>query len=185
VAVRGGGFRGNGFRGNGFRGNRVVVIRGGNRFGFGGPFFGAGVFPGFWGGGVWGGGAWGSPFWGDPGFVDSSFYDPGFAAGPGFVGYPSDNGFVSSAPAVQPAPSTIINQNFAGTPSDGYYRAADYYLIAFNDHTIQAAISYTVVGDTLRFITRQNETKMAPLSSVDLRFSVQINRDRRVEFRLP
>jgi hypothetical protein len=88
-----------------------------------------------------------------------------------------------------PAAPTVINQNI-GTPSAGassgaFYRAADYYLIAFNDHTIRAAVSYTVEGDQLRYTTREHEEKTAPLASVDVRFSEQINRDRRVEFRLP
>jgi hypothetical protein len=58
-------------------------------------------------------------------------------------------------------------------------------LIAFTDHTIRAAVSYTVEGDQIRYTTREHEERTAPLSSVDVRFSEQINRDRRVEFRLP
>ena len=72
-----------------------------------------------------------------------------------------------------------------GTSSGTFYRAADYYLIAFNDHTIRAAVSYTVEGDQIRYTTREHEEKTAPLASVDVLFSEQINRDRRVEFRLP
>jgi hypothetical protein len=58
-------------------------------------------------------------------------------------------------------------------------------LIAFTDHTIRAAISYRVDGDTIRWTTREHEEMQAPLASVDRRFSEQINRDRRVDFRLP
>jgi hypothetical protein len=111
---------------------------------------------------------------------DPYYYDPysyGASYGPGYydnVGY--------AAP--QPSAPTVINQNI-GTPSGSFYRAADYYLIAFNDHTIRAALSYTVEGDQIRYTTREHEDKTAPLSSVDVRFSEQINRDRRVEFRLP
>jgi hypothetical protein len=147
-----------------------------------GRFFNSGFFPVFGFGYGYGGYYGGYPYY--P-YYDSSYYDPygyydpgyyagayGYAGGyDGYAGYP-----VAAAP-------TVINQSIAAPP-EGYYRAADYYLIAFNDHTIQAAISFTVVGDTLRFITRQNEQKMAPLSSVDVRFSEQINRDRRVDFRL-
>jgi hypothetical protein len=83
----------------------------------------------------------------------------------------------------------VINQNIgtssAGASSGAFYRAADYYLIAFDDHTIRAALSYSVDGDQIRYTTREHEEKTAPLSSVDVRFSEQVNRDRRVEFRLP
>ena len=78
-----------------------------------------------------------------------------------------------------------IGQSIGTGDSGSFYRAADYYLIAFADHTIRAAVSYTVDGDQIRYTTREHEERTAPLSSVDVRFSEQINRDRRVEFRLP
>ena len=98
--------------------------------------------------------------------------------------------YTPPAPPAPPAPPqrpTVINQTIGdnAAPSGSFYRAADYYLIAFNDHTIRAALSYTVDGDQIRYTTREHEEKTAPLSSVDVRFSEQINRDRRVEFRLP
>jgi hypothetical protein len=80
----------------------------------------------------------------------------------------------------------VINQSIGtGTSTTSFYRPADYYLIAFSDHTIQAALSFRVEGDRLLYTTREHEDRSAPLSSVDLRFSEQLNRDRRVEFRLP
>ncbi len=54
-----------------------------------------------------------------------------------------------------------------------------------NDHTIVAAIEYHVEGDQLYYTTREHEQRHVPLSSVDRRFTEQINRDRRVEVRLP
>ena len=78
----------------------------------------------------------------------------------------------------------MINQNI-GTPAGSFYRGADFYLIAFTDHTIRAALTYTVEGDQIRYTTREHEERTAPLSDVDVRFSEQINRDRRVEFKLP
>ena len=57
------------------------------------------------------------------------------------------------------------------------------YLIAFTDHSIQAATAYKVDGDQIHWITREGQEKQAPLSTVDVPFSVQINRDRRVDFR--
>jgi hypothetical protein len=88
----------------------------------------------------------------------------------------------------------VINQSFGATdaalgqpgqPVASFYRPSDYYLIAFNDHTIRAATSYNVVGDTIMWIGRDGQQMKAPLSSVDVQFSLQINRDRRVDFRLP
>ncbi|MEQ1887291.1 MAG: hypothetical protein ABL967_19665, partial [Bryobacteraceae bacterium] len=70
-------------------------------------------------------------------------------------------------------------------PEQPFYRTPDFYLIAFQNHMIHAAIAYTVEGDSIRYTTREHEEKTAPLSSIDVRFSEQINRDRHVEFRLP
>jgi hypothetical protein len=186
VVTRGGGV--------GFRGN--TVFRGGNRFignsrFFGGRYYGSYYYPylGF----GYGFGYGGYPYSYYPYSYDPYYYDPyayGAAYGPSYYnggGYYDNN--VGYAQPSQPAPPTVINQNI-GAPTTGgqagsFYRAADYYLIAFTDHTIRAAVSYTVEGDQIRYTTREHEERTAPLSSVDVRFSEQINRDRRVEFRLP
>jgi hypothetical protein len=189
----GGGFRGGGFRGGGFRGgfvNRGFVGRGFNRTvvvgGFGWPGWGWG-----WGWG-WPGWGWGwpassgfsgcDPYYGCPG----GYVDPGY----GSVGY----GQPSAAYSQPAAPPVVVNQSFGATDaalgqpgqaSASFYRSPDYFLIAFNDHTIRAAVNYHVESDTLIWTTREGQTMKAPLSSVDIRFSQQINRDRRVDFRLP
>jgi hypothetical protein len=188
----GGAFRGGGgaFRGGGggFRGNNFVGGRFGNTRFFGGRYY-SNYYLGFGYGGYpyypysyypysydpyYYGSYYGSPYY------DNAYYDNGY--------YDNNVGYAPQAQQAQPAPPTVINQNI-GSPGAGtsgsYYRAADYYLIAFNDHTIRAALSYTVDGDQLHYTTREHEEKTAPLSSVDVRFSEQINRDRRVEFRLP
>lgn len=59
------------------------------------------------------------------------------------------------------------------------------YLIAFKDHSIRAASAYWVDGKTLHYVTLQHEEERAALSSVDREFSLQLNRERRVLFRLP
>jgi hypothetical protein len=59
------------------------------------------------------------------------------------------------------------------------------YLVAFRDGVIRAATAYSVEGETLRYVTDQNEQHSAPLSTVDKERSEQLNRERRVEFRLP
>jgi len=60
-----------------------------------------------------------------------------------------------------------------------------FYLIAFSDHTIQAASAYKVEGDQLYWQDRDNKEHHAPLSKIDIPFSQQINRDRNVDFQIP
>jgi len=74
---------------------------------------------------------------------------------------------------------------WAPSRSESYSSVPDFYMIAFNDGSIQAALDYSVDGDTLRWTTRNHLERRAPVAAVDLRFSEQLNRDRRVEFRLP
>jgi hypothetical protein len=60
------------------------------------------------------------------------------------------------------------------------------YLIAFKGQdNIRAAEAYWVEGSTLHYVTLQHEHKQAPLDSVDRAFSSRLNRERRVDFRLP
>ena len=59
------------------------------------------------------------------------------------------------------------------------------YLIAMRDHVIRAAASYWVDGQTLHYVTLQHEERQAPLDSVDRGLSMQLNRERRVQFQLP
>jgi hypothetical protein len=80
-------------------------------------------------------------------------------------------------PQPTPSPRSVGTQPF--------YRTPDFYLIAFSDHTMQAALSFNVEGDTIHYTTREHVEKTAPLSSVDVRFSQQINRDRHVDFKMP
>ncbi|HLH42238.1 MAG TPA: hypothetical protein VKV74_04570 [Bryobacteraceae bacterium] len=187
----GGGFRG-GFAGGGFRGG--FVNRGFFNRGFGSTVF-IGGWPWWgWGWPSWGWGGWPiyvggypgcDPYWGCPG----GYVDPGYAS---VAGYPQQQPPVTYAQP--PAPPVVINQSFGATDaalgqpgqvSASFYRTPDYYLIAFNDHTIRAAVNYSVAADTIIWTTREGQTMKAPLSSVDVRFSQQINRDRRVDFRLP
>ena len=92
----------------------------------------------------------------------------------------------------QPGYAPVYNQSGYDLPhhsapswSESYSTVPDFYMIAFNDGSIQAAIAYSVDGDMLRWTTRNHLERRAPVAAVDLRFSEQLNRDRRVEFRLP
>lgn len=191
-AVGGGGFRGGsvgggfsgafrgGSVGGGFRGGVGGFNRGfyGGRFGFG---FGFG-WP-YWG---WG---WGYPYWGGyywPGYWDT--YDP-YDYGYGYSAPPYDNGYYGGYYGDQgsAAPPVVINQNLGSQPAPQSYATSmpSYYLIAFVDHTIQAATAFHEQGDQLYYTTRDNVEHHVPLSTVDRSFSAQLNRDRRVPFNLP
>ena len=84
------------------------------------------------------------------------------------------------------APAPTYTAPAAPAASGSYYRPADYYLIAFNDHNIRAAQSYQVIGDQIEWMPKEGgPVQRAPLSTVDKAFSTQINRDRRIQFTLP
>jgi hypothetical protein len=166
-------------------------VRGGTHY-YGGRYsYGYGYYyPSFYLGYGYGGYPYYDPYYynsyyGAP-YYGASYYGAPYTSAPYYDAAPYNDttGYVA-----QPAP-TVINQSFA-TPqaasasAGSFYRAADYYLIAFNDHIIQAALSYRVEGDQIIYTTRDHQEKSAPLASVDRLFSEQINRDRRVEFRLP
>jgi len=117
---------------------------------------------------------------------DRYAYDGGSAPPPQKnYGYPPQ-GQGSAGPArdQQPAPQYGPPQTQPQS-SDGGNREPNYYLVAFNDHTIQAATAYKVEGDQFYWIDRDNREQHAPLSSVDVPFSQQINRDRQVDFQIP
>ncbi len=62
---------------------------------------------------------------------------------------------------------------------------SQYYLIALNDHSIHAATAYKVDGDQLHWIGLDGQEKQAAISTVDIRFSQQLNRDRHIDFQIP
>jgi hypothetical protein len=187
-SVGGGSFRGGGSFGGGYRGG-YGGFRGGYYGGYRGYGFGIGLGYPYWGYGYgypYYGYGYGSPYYG--GYSDPGYYDPGYYSDPGYNSY----GY-TSAPAYQSTPPVVVQNYNPPVPApqastgagNSYYRPADYYLIAFNDHTIQAALSFRVEGDQIRWTTRDHLDRSAPLSSVDRNFSQQLNRDRRVDFRLP
>jgi hypothetical protein len=59
------------------------------------------------------------------------------------------------------------------------------YLFAFQDHTIRAAASYWLDGQTLHYVTLQHEERQASLDSVDRPLTLQLNRERRTPVQLP
>ncbi len=151
-------------------------------FGFDG-FWGSYYSPYYYGSyyGSWGYPYYGYSYWNDPyygGYSSSYVGSPGTSYySPSYVANSSPTVNENRQPSMAYAPPSASQANSSGEP--------EFYLIAFKDHNIQAALSYKVEGDQIKWTTRDHVEKSAPLDSVDRRFSEQINRDRRVEFRLP
>jgi hypothetical protein len=175
-----GGFGGGFNRGFGFRGNR------GFGFGWGWPAWGWGIG---WGGGYW------PDYYGDYGNGDygSASYP---AAGNSYS--PSPNVTVIYPPAILAAAPVYVEQarpvireyDEYGQPvgpsrGSGASAGSPLYLIALKDHTIYPAVAYSVEADTLLFVTIWNEQKRAPLNLIDRGLSMQLNRERHVNFQLP
>jgi hypothetical protein len=188
----GGGFRG-GF-GGGFRGG----FGGGFRGGFGGGFnrgFGFGWGWPAWGWGIgWGGGYW-PDYYGDYGYGDyesASYPTAGYSYSPSpnvTVIYPAT--LPAAAPVyVEQAGRALREYDEYGQPvgpsrGSGASAGSPIYLIALKDHTIYPAVAYSVEADTLLFVTIWNEQKRAPLNLIDRGLSMQLNRERHVNFQLP
>ena len=204
--IRGGGFGGGGIRGGGFGGgivNRGFGYGGYGRYGYGLGYYGSG-----WGWGLpwWG---YGYPLYGwDYGYDPYDYpygYYGGYAAYPDGGSYqtspnvvvvnpPSNPGYATTASAQRANP--VMRQSdqygqeiapFSGyTGSEGSGAASSpIYLIAFNDHVIRAASAYWVDSRTLHYVTLQHEEKQAPLDTVDRALSLQLNRERHVQFQVP
>jgi hypothetical protein len=198
----GGGFRGGGGGGGGYRGGGGFTSGGGYR---GGGGFRSGIGTGFSRGGYsrgFGGYGYGYRGYGYRGYSSFGF---GFAY-PLYLGY---GGYYDYYPysyypygydlysysypqaASAAAPPVYYDQGstVVSPPRQVPNRTQQYketiYLIAFLDHRIQACLAYWVEGDTLHYVTREHEHKQTPLDEIDRAFSEQLNRDRRVEFRLP
>jgi hypothetical protein len=203
----GGGGGGFGGHGGGIGGGSVGGFRGGAGYGgFRGGFGNGGYRGGFGYGGFGWGGYWpyyglGYGYW--PGYFDfPDYYDSyPYASYPyGSVGYntsPNVTVVYPQTPAYVAHPvmheydqygQEIKSTDAGGASSNSASSAGNgspVYLIAFQNHTIQAAAAYWVDGKTLHYVTLQHEEKQAPLDTVDRGLSQQLNTERRVQFQLP
>jgi len=84
---------------------------------------------------------------------------------------------IYSAPAPQPAASDEPARRIAARPA--------FYLVAFTDHSLRAAMACWRENGKLHYLTPQGEHKAAPLESFDQEFTEQLNRERGLEFTLP
>ena len=134
------------------------------------------------------------------GYDPYAYSDPGYSAPPpqnyGYQQYPQQGypqqGYPQQGYPQQGYPKQQQRQPAAPPPpqtqpqsSTGNIQGQNFYLIAFTDHSIQAATAYKVDGDQIHWIARDGQEKQAPLSTVDVRFSEQMNRDRHVDFQIP
>jgi hypothetical protein len=197
----GGGFRGGGgFSGGGFRGS-VGGFGGGFR-GFGSGFRGyyGGFYPGYGYGYGLGFGVGYGPYY-------SSYYDYPYSYSPDY-----SNSYPASYPAYsqpnvtvvypQSPPATSVYVEHANpvmheydqygqpvgqsmAPQNGNSGSSPIYLIATKDHNIQAALSYSVNGSTLEYVTLDHLQKRVQLDMVDRDLSARLNQERHVQFQLP
>jgi hypothetical protein len=183
-------------RGGGGRGGFTGGARAGGRIGYPGRYGNLG-FRGVRGFRPYFGSSW-PWFYSYPGLWDSSYYDASYDSGYPYYGtsYQSaPNVTVVYAPPSEPVYPTVITLS-AHPVMHEYRQPEDYglpsehagkpvlYLIAFSDHVIRAATTYWVENDRLRYLDTDHKQKEAPLASVDRDFSAELNRDRRVPFRL-
>jgi hypothetical protein len=59
------------------------------------------------------------------------------------------------------------------------------YLIAMKDSTVYSSLAYWVEEDILHYITKQYSHNRATIGLIDRELSMQLNRERGVEFKLP
>ena len=90
----------------------------------------------------------------------------------------------------QPAETADIKVYQAPARSAEETAAADvqpssYYLIAFKDHSIYSAVAYWIDGDTLHYFTSGNTHNQVSLALVDRELTERLNRERKVDVRLP
>ena len=71
------------------------------------------------------------------------------------------------------------------TATDEAQSPEQFFLIALKDRTINAVTSYWVDGRMLNYITLPGAHVMVRLDLVDIGLSLDLNRQRNVEFRLP
>ena len=196
-----GGGIGGGFRG-GYGGNRGFV-GGGYRGGFYGRSYGFRGYGGYYRPYFYS--SFGLGYW--PGFYDYDYYSYPYAYSYPAYSYPA---YSYPAYSYQPASNVTVvyPQSSQATPNNIYVERASpstreydeygqetrrpaavnappVYLIAFKDRSIRAASAYWVDGGTLHYVTLQHEERQAALDTVDRDFSVQLNRERRVQFSLP
>ena len=181
------GFGTPGIRSGGYSGYHRPAIRG-YYGGYGYRY----SYPLYLGGFGWGGFGWGSgwPWYG------SSSYFPAYSeytAPAGGTYYGDPYGAANTGPVIinnsyepeRSRPADVRVYPDWNQPAERASNEPPLYLIARTDDTVIAAVAYWVEGDTLHYVDRRHEQKQIRLDQVDRALSEQLNRERRVDFRLP
>ena len=87
-----------------------------------------------------------------------------------------------TTPAPQAAPVTPAVVTRPVTPGDLLAPPENYYLIAYRNRSMYAAISWWMEGDTLHYVTTQNTHNQTSLDLIDLERTTKLNQDRNVPF---
>ena len=82
------------------------------------------------------------------------------------------------------SPSHAAGGSAAGS-GDLLAPAEDYYLIAYRNRSIYAALTWWVEGNTLHYVTTQNTHNQAALDLIDLDKTIRLNQDRDIPFSIP
>jgi hypothetical protein len=119
------------------------------------------------------------------------YYDPALGGTPGSQQPIIINQYFSGpAPAAPvPAPSSNAPAANNSATNTGTVRSGDplgtpqnYYLIAYKNHEIYAALAYWVEDRTLHYVTTQNTHNQASIDLIDIPFTKSLNQDRQVPF---
>lgn len=101
---------------------------------------------------------------------------------PGYGSYTNNTYYVD--PPAQTVRATQVPSETTYTSASPVQSAPRLILLAFQDHSIYAVTDYWVDGDTLYYTTSYGARSQAQLSSLDLSLTVQLNRERGVNFSL-
>jgi hypothetical protein len=103
-----------------------------------------------------------------------------------FSGPPPDqNAPVSQNYQSNPAPQQAPDTGAASTPGAPLAPPENYYLIAYKNHSVYAALAYWVEDGTLHYVTTQNTHNQASMDLIDIELTKNLNQARNVTFSLP
>ena len=131
-------------------------------------------------------GSYSDPYGAPPPAPSGPNYDPGVAGPPPSQQPVIINQYFSGpAPAQQPyaqPPNAPEANNTSAAPGDPLGTSQTYYLIAYKNHAIYAALAYWVEDKTLHYVTTQNTHNQASMDLIDLTLTKSLNQDRQVPF---
>lgn len=135
-------------------------------------------------------GSYAAPY-GAPPPAAGGYYDPSLAGPPPsqqpviinqyFSGPPAAQQPYGPSPYAQP-PNAPETNNTSAAPGDTLGTPQTYYLIAYKNHAIYAALAYWVEDKTLHYVTTQNTHNQASMDLIDLTLTKSLNQDRQVPF---